>query len=225
MEMINIGKDIEKTYYLQSSDDFYRIFDIINLMPSFAIAKTYETEHFDYYFETPDYFLKNLDASIRVRKYPDKKEQILSIVCKNLGTKREFVLNMEYGDEIADKDDYLFFLEDKLQDIYLHRFEFDVIRILKTLKKFVVIENKRKVHEIINNQGFKANVFFDNVTYVSKRNKNHDAILEIKLDCWKNEDNMFFFEKFVKEVEHKVIMIPMNEKKYDAALRSFNMEY
>lgn len=225
MEMINVSKQVENTYYLQNSEAFNRLLSVINLMPSFAVAKTYKTSHNDTYFDTPDNFLKGLESTVRVRRYPDKKEQILSIVCKNLGTKREFVMNMIYDDEITDKDDYLFFLEDKLQDIYVHRFDFDVIRILKGLKKFVTIENDRTVHEIINNQGFKADVCFDKVTYVSKRNRNIDNILEVKLTSWPTEDNMYFFKRFTKELEYRDILIPMNEKKLDAALRSFKMEY
>lgn len=225
MEMINVSKEIEKTYYLQKGEDFSRILSIINLMPNFAVATTYQAKHSDIFYDTTNYFLANLDSSVRIRKDETNKEQSLSIICKNLGEKREFVMKMEYGDEITDKDDYLFFLEDKLQDIYVHRFDFDVIRILKGLKKFVVIETDRTVREIINNLGFKAKVCFDKVNYVSKRNKNTDSILEIKLDCWKSSDNLYYFEKFTKELEHRVVMIPMNEKKFDAALRSFKMEY
>lgn len=221
MEMIKVSKDIDKSYYLQSEEDFGKLYSVINLMPSFAIASTSKELHSDVYFDTTDNFLKKLDSTVRVRFYPELKQQILSIVCKNLGEKREFQMNMEFGDEIASKDEYLFFLEDKLQDIYVHRFDFDVVRILKGLKKFLCIETNRTIYEIINNQGFKCNACFDNVTYVSKRNKNYDSILEIKLDCWQTEDNLYFFNKFVKELEYRVVLIPMNEKKLAGGLRSF----
>ena len=224
MEMINVSKEIEKTYYLRSGEDFNTLLRAINLMPSFGIAKEYKEEHNDIYFETEERFLENLDSTIRIRTYPNDKKQILSIVCKNNGEKREFVMDMKFGDSINDNEDYLFFLEDKLQDIYTHRFDFDVIRILRGLRKFLCIETDRTVYEVINNQGFKADVCFDKVKYVSKRNKNYDNILEVKLKCWNTEDNLYFFNKFTKELEFRTILIPMNEKKLQAGLRSFKME-
>lgn len=221
MELINVSKEIEKTYYLQSSSDFQNILQVINLMPSFAVANTSRETHQDVYYDTPDKFLTNLESTVRVRTYHEKGEQYLSIICKNLGEEREFQMTMNFGDKITDKEDYIFFLEDKLQDIYLHRFDFDVIRILKGLKKFLCIETNRTIHEIINNQGFKANACFDYVTYVTKRNKNYDSILEVKLDCWHTQENIFFFEKFTKELEKRIVLIPMNEKKLNAGLRTF----
>lgn len=222
--MIKVNKEIEKSYYLRSSEDFSTLLSAINLMPSFGIAKEYKDPHNDVYFETEERFLQNLDSTIRIRTYPNSKKQILSIVCKNNGIKREFVMDMNYGDSINDNDNYLFFLEDKLQDIYTHRFDFDVVRILRGLKKFLSIETDRTVYEVINNQGFKADVCFDRVKYVSKRNKNFDNILEVKLNCWETEDNMYFFNKFTKELEFRTILIPMNEKKLQAGLRSYKLE-
>lgn len=221
MEMINVSKEVEKTYYLQSSYEFENIKKVINLMSSFAIANTYKEFHQDVYFDTPDKFLTNLDSTVRVRTYPEKGEQYLSIVCKNLGERREFQMAMNFGDTLLDKEDYLYFLEDKLQDIYLHRFDFDVLRILKSLKKFLCIETNRTVNEVINNQGFKALACFDNVAYTTKRNNDYDAILEVKLDCWHTDENIYFFEKFTKELEKRIILIPMNEKKLDSGLRTF----
>lgn len=221
MELINVSKEIEKTYYLQYEKSFEDLLQAINLMPSYAIANTLKEKHQDIYFDTTDRFLTNLDCTVRIRYYPEKGEQYLSIVCKNLGERREFQMTMNYGDSLNDKEDYLFFIEDKLQDIYLHRFDFDVIRILKGLKKFLSIETDRTIYEIINNQGFKANACFDKVIFTTKRNKMHESILEVKMDCWHSEDNIYFYEKFVKELEKRVILIPMNEKKLDAGLRAF----
>lgn len=221
MELINISKEVEKTYYLQSERSFDDLFQVINLMPSYAIANTTKETHQDIYFDTTDRFLGNLDSTVRIRYYPDTKQQYLSIVCKNLGVRREFQMTMQFGDTINDNEDYLFFLEDKLQDIYLHRFDFDVIRILKGLKKFLSIETNRTIYEVINNQGFKTNVCFDRTSFTTKRNKTHEAILEVKLDCWHSDDNLYFYDKFIKEIEKRVILIPMNEKKLDAGLRTF----
>lgn len=221
MELINVSKEIEKTYYLQSEKSFEELLQAINLMPSYAIANVTKEKHQDIYFDTTDKFLANLDSTVRIRYYPEKGEQYLSIVCKNLGIRREFQMTMNYGDTINDKEDYLFFIEDKLQDIYLHRFDFDVVRILKGLKKFLSIETDRTINEVINNQGFKANACFDKVSFTTKRNKMYEYILEVKLDCWHNDENLYFYEKFVKELEKRVILIPMNEKKLDAGLRAF----
>ena len=223
MENFEIGKNIDRNYYLTNENEFAHISQVMNLMPAFQVGKIKEFSYTDTYFETPEYFLRELDASIRVRKLPET--QILSIVCNNLGVRREFEMEMRYDDNINDNEDYIFFLEDKIQDIYTHRIDVDVIRVLHHLKPFLVMETKRKSHEILNSKEFRAEVDFDRTTLNAKRNRDEIFVVEFKNKCYLTQENEQTFERFVKEFEKRVIMIPMGEKKLDAGMRVVKREW
>lgn len=224
MEINESYKNIDKSYYLTNGDsDFSRINQIINYLPSFQVGEVTNYEFCDTYFETPEYFLKELDATIRVRKMP--KKQTLSIVCNNLGERREFEMEMEYDSNITDKIEYILFLEDKIQDIYTRRIDVDVVRILNHLKPFLKIFTNRKACEVLDNREFKAEVDFDLTRIETKRNVETLYILEVKNKCFITSENEQSFERFVKEIEKKVVMIPMGERKLDAGMRIFKQEW
>lgn len=217
MENITFEKNIDKSFYLTSETQFARISEIMNLMPAFQVGETKEYSFTDTYFETPDYFLKQLDATIRIRKTPEK--QILSIVCNELGTRREFELEMAYGAKITDQDEYILFLEDKIQDIYTHKIDVDVIRILHSLRPFLVMTTNRKAHEVLNSREFRAEVDFDRTKIETKRNTDYIYVAEFKNRCFLSTENEQTFERFVKEFQRRLVLIPMDEKKLDAGMR------
>lgn len=223
MENIEIGKNIDRNYYLTSENQFAHISQVMHLMPSFQVGKTKEYSFTDTYFETSEYFLKELNATIRIRQMPET--QTLSIVCNNIGIRREFEMEMAYGDNINDNEDYIFFLEDKIQDIYTHRIDVDIIRVLHHLKPFLVIETRRKTYEIMNSREFRAEVCFDITSLNAKRNKDEIFVVEFKNKCYLTQENEQTFERFVKEFEKRVVMIPMGEKKLDAGMRVVNREW
>lgn len=224
MEINEAYKNIDRSYYLTNGEsDFSRINQIINYLSCFQVAEVNEYEFCDTYYETDENFLKELDATIRVRKMP--KTQTLSIVCKNLGERREFEMEMEYGSKIQDKTEYILFLEDKIQDIYTRRIDVDVVRVLNHLKPFLKIYTKRKACDIIDNREFKAEVDFDLTRIETKRHVETLYIVEVKNRCYFTAENEKSFERFVKEIEKKVVMIPMGEHKLDAGLRVFKREW
>ena len=223
MENIKIGKDIDRNYYLTSENDFARANEILNLMPNFQVGDILEYEYTDSYFETPEYFLKELGATIRIRKTPEK--QTLSIVCNNLGVAREFEMDMEYNSKITDSDEYILFLEDKIQDIYTHKIDVDVIRVLHHLKPFLEMVTHRKAHQIITSTDFRAEVDFDRTYIYTKRNKDQINVIEFKNKCFLSQQNEETFNRFVKEFEKRIVLIPMGEKKLAAGMRVFNREW
>lgn len=223
MENYKIGKDIDKSYYLTSESEFSRASEIMNLMPNFQVGSTSEYEYTDTFFETPEKFLNELSATIRIRKTPEK--QTLSIVCNNLGISREFEMEMAYASKITDQDEYILFLEDKIQDIYTHKIDIDVIRNLKTLKPFLEMTTKRKVHEIVTSTDFRAEVDFDRTFIHTKRNDDYIYTIEIKNKCYLSQQNEGMFNRFVKELEKRMVLIPMGEKKLAAGLRVFHREW
>ena len=223
MENIEIGKNIDRSYYLQSEEDFSRINQVINLMAMFQVGEVKEYSYSDTYFETEDMFLQNINASIRIRKMPEY--QTLSIVCNHLGQKREFEMDMEYDDQIQDKIEYVLFLEDKIQDIYTHQLDVDVVRKLKALKPFLFMITKRKACQIVSSTEFRAEVDFDRTKLETKRNIDHINVLEIKNKCYLSSQNEKLFEKFVKDIERRVVLIPMGEKKLAAGMRVFKREW
>lgn len=222
MENFKAGKNVERSYYLENQMAFSRLSEVINLMPSIAVGEIKDTTHTDFYYETREYFLKELNATIRVRRSDTK--QTLSIVCNNLQIRKEFEMEMEVGSEITDRDEYVIFLEDKLQYIYTHRLNVDVIRVLKGLRPFIVMNTSRKEHSVFDNKDFKCEVDFDDVTIETKKYSDKIYVLEIKLLSYPTVENVATFERFVKELEKRVVLIPMNEKKLNAGMRVFNRE-
>lgn len=223
MENLDIEKRIQNTYYLHSAQDFSRLSELVHLMPNYATKSESQFTIIDYFYETPENFLQQLDSSIRIRVVGD--HQTLSIVCKHEGIRREFETEMNFGDKIQDRDEYIMFLDDKLQDIYTHQIDIDIPRILKGLKVFLYITTSRRQLEIINNTGFDAFVNFDSVLFSTKRHNVGDNILEVKLNCLKDIANMTAYNRFVHTLEQKVMLTPMDETKFDAGKRIFRSEY
>lgn len=222
MENLDVQKTIQKTYYFHAND-LSHLDEVIRLMPNYATKSTTNIVISDHFFETPEKLLSQLDASIRIRVVGQK--QTLSIVCKNDGIRREFETEMHFGDKIQDKNEYILFLEDKLQDIYTHRIDIDIARMLKNLKAFLLITTERRQLEIINNSGFNGLINIDNVMFSTKRHNVPDNVLEIKLNCVNDVANKTAFDRLVYTLEQKVTLVPMDETKFDAGKRVFRAEY
>ncbi len=222
MENLEVQKLVQKTYYIHGKDLPY-LNEILNLLPSYATRNKKHITIVDYFYETPEKLLEQLDASIRIRVID--QTQILSIVCKNDGIRREFETEMHYGDKIQDKHEYILFLEDKLQDIYTHRIGIDIARILKNLKVFLFITTERTQLEIINNSGFNGIINIDNVLFSTKRHNVPDNILEIKMNCVNDTANKIAYDRLIYALEQKILLTPMDETKFDAGKRVFRAEY
>ena len=222
MENLENAKIIQKTYYVHGGD-IPRLAELIRLMPNYATKSKTQIHIEDYFYETPDKLLEELGASIRIRVL--EKQQILSVVYTKEGKRREFEMEMEMGDKIQDKNEYILFLEDKLQDTYTHTIDADIARMLKSLKVFLYITTERTQLEIFNNTGFTAIVNFDAVAFNTKRHKVYDNILEIKQTCLNDVANKTAYERFYHTLEQKVSLTPMDETKFDAGKRVFRAEY
>ena len=223
MENLEYKKLIQRTYYVKGKD-LVRLDELIRLMPNMAIKSSKQIEIVDYFYETPEKLLATLDASIRVRVI-DNNTQILSIVCKNNGVRREFEMDMHFGDKIQDQNEYILFLEDKLQDMYTHRMDADIARMLKRLKVFMYITTNRLQLEIFNNSGFSGIVNFDEVVFCTKRYKIPDNIFEIKMNCVNDIANKTAFERFCFALEQKVQLTNMGETKFEIGKRIFHYEF
>ena len=222
MENLDIQKVIQKTYYIHGKD-IPHLNEILSLMPNYATRNEKHITIFDYFYETPEKLLEQLDASIRIRVV--ENTQILSIVCKNDGVRREFETEMHYGDSIQDKNEYILFLEDKLQDIYTHRIGIDIARILKNLNAFLIIQTERKQLEIRNNTEFSGIINIDNVLFSTKRHNVFDNVLEVKMNCVNDTANKTAFDRLIFTLEQKLPLTPMDETKFDAGKRVFRAEY
>lgn len=223
MENLDIQKKTQNTYYLHSANDFARIEQIVNLMPNFGVREVNSFEINDYFYETPERLMNQLDASIRVRVVGGT--QTLSIVCKNDGIRREFETEMVLGDTIQSQNKYILFLEDKLQDMYTHKIEIDIVRILKNLKVFLHIVTNRTQMKIINNSGFLGVVNLDRVMFRTKRHNVAESVLEVKMDCLEDVANKTAFNRFVTNIEQRVLITPMDETKFEAGKRIFGYEW
>ena len=223
MENLQIHKKVENSYYLHSYKDFDRLKEIISLMPNIQTKSSKNYTIVDYFYETPEKLLDQLDASIRIRCIGET--QTLSIVCKNDGVRREFETEMKLGDKIQDKLEYILFLEDKLQDIYTHKIDIDIARMLRNLKVFLEVQTTRTQLEVINNTGFVGIVNLDIVKYHTKRQNVGDNVLEVKLNSVSDVANVTAYNRFVHELEQRVLLLPTQETKFEAGKRIFKFEY
>src|SRR5574344_1925532 len=165
MENLEIQKKIQNTYYIHP-EDIPRLKELIKLMPNYDTKSESDFVIVDYFYETPEKLLEQLNSSIRVRVAEEK--QTLSIVCTNNEVRHEYEMEMKVGEKIQDKNEYILFLEDKLQDIYTHRIDIDIARILKDLKVFLYITTNRHQIQIINNTGYSGLVNIDTVLFSTK---------------------------------------------------------
>ena len=69
--------EYEKKYYIDKNTSFEDVQRRVSLMSSFGIYKVNSVYHLDFYYETPDNFLKSFNASVRLREQPTGK--ILSV--------------------------------------------------------------------------------------------------------------------------------------------------
>ena len=224
MEILEVQKQIQRTYYVDSKD-LSRLDELIRLMPNMATKSETQFEIVDYFYDTPEKLMETLEASVRVRVNSTLNKQYLSIVVKPEGKRREFEIEMHYGDKIQDKNEYILFLEDKLQDLYTHRMDADIARMLKKLKVFLFITTYRTQLEVFNNTGFNGYVNFDSVLFNTKRHKIPEYILEIKMNCMNDIQNKTAFERFCYTLEQKVKLTNMGETKYEIGKRVFRYEY
>ena len=192
-------------------------------MPSYGVSEVNTFEINDYFYETPERLMDQLDASIRVRVVGNT--QTLSIVCKNDGVRREFETEMDFGDKIQDKNKYILFLEDKLQDMYTHKIDIDIVRMLKNIKVFLQIVTNRTQMKILNNTGFVGIVNLDRVMFKTKRHNVADSVFEVKMDCVEDVANKTAFKRFVTDIEQRVLITPMDETKFEAGKRIFGYEW
>lgn len=223
MEKIYLDKQYEHDFYLHSEKDYERIDELIGFMPNYQVNDKQTSTHVDVFYETPDYLLRQLGASVRIRT--DGDQQYLSIICKNNGEKHEYEMQMKFEEKIEDRIEYLIFLEDKLQDIYTHSIDANLIRLLRGLKPFLFVTTSRTQYEIINNSGLRFFVDFDRTNFKTKRHNVNDNILEIKLKSIADTQNLTAYDRFIKELREKVLLVPMEETKYDAGMRVFKYEY
>ena len=83
-----------------------------------------------------------------------------------------------------------------------------------------MIKTKRKSFEVVHNSGLRANVYFDEVVYTNKLKviDYNDLILELQMNSLATKINKQLFEEFVNKLREKLILVPMVESKYEAAI-------
>ena len=219
--------EYEKKFILDQKTSFEDVMSAVQMMGSFGIYKTENNYHLDYYYDTPDNILNSLNASIRLR---DAEEgNVVSINYKtyieneNSEEKteivKEFYKKVDKTCNIVNDDDTLMFLENKLRDIYAHHVDLDLLRKLKQLRPELIIRTDRITQSIKNNDKFSCTISYDETQYKTKRQYDFDKIIEIKLTCPPTDDNLFYYERFLKELRSRVVIIPMTNTKYDVGVR------
>lgn len=223
--------EYEKKYNLDKKTSFEDVQRMVSLMGSFGIFKVTSTYHLDFYYDTPDKLLESFNASIRLREEPEGK--IASIKYKTyvesennekLEIVKEFYRNVDINCNLINDEDTLIFFEDKLREIYAHHVDLDLLRKLKQLKPVLVIRTDRTTQFIKNNDKFSCTISYDETQYKTKRQYEFDKILEIKLTCPPTDENLFFYERFLKELRTRVVLIPMLNTKYDVGVRVSHYE-
>ena len=160
--MRNILNLEEEKFYLTSDDQFDRIHEIISRMPNFILYENTETLYTDYFYDTEDEFLKQNRATVRVRKYSDKKVLSIKYVSSNAlkeEREREAYMDMPVDAQVNEYREALLFLSNKINDIYAKRLDIDTVRKMRDLKVYLVIYTDRETYELKNNVEGRAEKF------------------------------------------------------------------
>ena len=215
----------KKTFYIQKKKDFDRAHEIMRLMPSYAFYEKEKLDFTDAYLETPDNFLKEMGVTLRVRKF--KQKQVLSVKYDLSLVKQQNPLTIQdiYEHELEEGDDVfsqesLLFIEDKLNVIFGGKLQIDILHKLRQLQEVYLVKTKRKSFEVVHNSGFRADVFFDEVVYTNKLKAidYNDLILELDMTSLSTDLNIQLFEAFINNLREKIVLVPMEESKYEAAI-------
>ena len=216
--------EYEKKYTLDSKTSFEDVMRVVSLMPSFGVSKVSTSYHLDYYYDTPDNLLQSFNASVRLREEAEGKTVSIKYIIETEGENneksrivKEFYKKTDTSD-IANNEDVRIFIETKLREIYAHHVDLDILRKLKSLRPILIIRTDRTTQSIMNNGTFSCNIDYDETQYKTKRQYDFDKIIEIKLTCPQTDENLFFYEKFLKELRTRVVIIPMPETKYDVGV-------
>ena len=225
MEDLYENTGSRRCYYIQKKNDFDRAYEIMHLMPSYAFYNKEKLEFTDAYYETSDNFLAEMGVTLRVRRFRDK--QIISVKYDDSLVEKKDAINKQniYEQEIPAGDslysqDNLLFIEDKLNVIFGGKLQIDILHKLRELQEVYLIKNKRKSYEVVHNSGLRADVFFDEVVYTNrlKAIDYNDLVMEIVMTSFATTTNKNLFQEFVDELRRRIILVPMLESKYEAAV-------
>ena len=216
---------VNKTYYVQNAKDFNRLDEVMSRMPSFAMSRQDSEDFVDAYYETQDSFFEEMGITVRLRTYKNKSVLSVKYSEEVLLKQDDRYKSPVHERELEPKEDLfsrmnLIFIEDKINVIYSNRLKIDIIRKIRQMREVYTVKTKRKNFEITHNSGFKTNVFFDEVNYnnILKQIPYSDLILEIIMTSIGTPFNQEMLTTFVNELRKKVVLVPMKESKYEAAI-------
>lgn len=217
--------EYEKRFYFDSKIKFEDIRRVISLMARFGVSKTTKTIHTDYYYETDDHFFAGFNASVRMRKSLSSKsiaihyEKTFEDELGEHKVTREYERPVPEDSNLVNDEDAILFLEDKIREVYTHHVDMQVTRKIKEAKVFMVIQTERLTDYVKNNNNFTCKICYDDITFKTKRSLETAKCIEVKLTCVPTEDNLEFFERFLKELRNRVVLYEMKETKYNLGLR------
>lgn len=225
--MRNVQNFEEEKFYLGQESDYLRVYDIISKMPNFILYETKKENYQDYFYDTPNKFLKRNRATVRLRK--EENRQTLSIKYTSSNALMEEKVREAYFDMPMDTDllncrEAMLFLSNKINDIYAQRLDIDTVRVLRDLKVYLVIYTERTIHKLKNNKELKINVKFDKCYYQSKFNKGSDDVVKFELENYPDTLNRKIFDDFIGNVNRKVYFVHDNESKFEAGSRILNYD-
>ncbi len=222
---MNNRKHDRKFNYANPADQA-NIKRIVHFMPSYALADGVSDEFLDVYYDTPEGFLKNIDASLRVRQRPNAWEltirhkipDALEAVDKN-DMYRVYSQSVAVEKDFTKNPDVLFFIEDKLNESFSHRLKIDVLRILKSLKPILAVKTESIDYKIINNKQFEMHMSFEYVSFQTRKHKDTDEILKFTITSFPSLEALEHYNKIIDEIRKKVVLIELSEEKYDTGHR------
>ncbi len=206
MEIIEKINEAKEDYVVPSTTSFSRIEEVLSFMPNFAEKSRLTESIQDIYYETPNKLLQELGASVKIRSCGTKK--YIHVVCYYFKNKREYVKEISIEGEPFESEENLIFIEDKLQNLYTHTLEVDVIRLLTHLKPMFKCNISRTTINYVNSSSLLIKTIFDNVNYYSKRNTHNEKYLSLILEGFAGQEQKFVFNRFSRELNSKVIIIP-----------------
>ena len=203
MELIQVANLINGRYILSDYKKDKK--EILNsqLLASYSVDKLGVTNIEVVYFDTPDFFFAEKGINVYTSTYGNTKELV---VCydESQVTRVEFLRNIPnfYKMNIGKKDNiskYYDKINEAIHKVFPTGLNVNVEDILRNAKPQVIIEKKRDSYRVVNNQGLRLTVSFDQCKYINinKKQKDKGDTLDIVAEGFKAKEDFDTFLKYV----------------------------
>lgn len=212
-----------KQYTVYSKKGFKNILALENVFPQYTFSFYEKAKIEEIYYDSKTNDLAS--AGIIISKNIEHNKGFIKI-------EREFVkqkgITLEKNKEekmyvhpIVVKDkvtDHMFFIIDGILNMFSTKFHIDLENIIKVAVPTIIITNKQKRYKIYGGTGFKAEMYFEDISFKNMRSKRTGNTLMLTVKLLSSEKFLPHFDEFLKQLEkHVKELINLTETKHNIA--------